>query len=322
MYTVYTYLYMEVLVLDGKEFVKASKAAKELGYASDYVGQLCRGGKIAAHLVGRTWYVNKLELSSHKTEKKRNSRVKAREYAKKTIEEHRIKQKEEGQNIHRNIDISYESDDTDLIPKTRKLTIESRPIANSGLTEVDESPSFVLENKGEAFLTKGDVSVTDASEDAEDSDAVFLTPKIIKTKRKIEVKRDEPIEFSVSQIVEDTAPVRPLTFIDKLANENIAISDGDADEIEEIEEIEEIVPTEDSVSQISANLDVQYQVIGENVSLFLYYLSLTTLLLLILLTLTMHSTFIYQAEAPFVADFTFSIDVHETILLVSKLVGL
>ena len=46
---------MEVLVLDGKNYVKASKAAKELGYATDYVGQLCRSGQVDAHLIGRTW---------------------------------------------------------------------------------------------------------------------------------------------------------------------------------------------------------------------------------------------------------------------------
>ena len=55
----YTQWYMEILVLDGKTYVKASKAAKDLGYATDYVGQLCRNDQIDAHLIGRTWYVTK-----------------------------------------------------------------------------------------------------------------------------------------------------------------------------------------------------------------------------------------------------------------------
>ena len=42
---------MKELAIDGKKYVKASAIAKDLGYTSDYVGQLCRGGKIDAQLV-------------------------------------------------------------------------------------------------------------------------------------------------------------------------------------------------------------------------------------------------------------------------------
>ncbi len=58
---------MEVVSIDGVEYVKASQIAKQFRYTSDYVGQLCRSGKIDAKLVGRTWYVNPHSLEGHKT---------------------------------------------------------------------------------------------------------------------------------------------------------------------------------------------------------------------------------------------------------------
>jgi hypothetical protein len=57
---------MDKVVLDGIEYVKASAAAKQFRYTSDYVGQLCRAKKVDARLVGRTWFVNPESLKEHK----------------------------------------------------------------------------------------------------------------------------------------------------------------------------------------------------------------------------------------------------------------
>lgn len=115
---------METVILDGKEFVKASKAAKDLGYTADHVGQLCRNGKVTARLVGRAWYVLKDDLQNHKVEKKRILRAKAREQAKKSIEEHRKSVLAARSNGPTRA-IRYEPDDRELIPQTRKLGIHS-----------------------------------------------------------------------------------------------------------------------------------------------------------------------------------------------------
>jgi hypothetical protein len=60
---------MEVISIDGVDYVKASVIAKQFRYTSDYVGQLCRAHKVEAKLVGRTWYVNPLSIEGHKTTK-------------------------------------------------------------------------------------------------------------------------------------------------------------------------------------------------------------------------------------------------------------
>ena len=58
---------MEVVVIDGVAYNKASELARQFKYTSDYIGQLCRGRKVDAKLIGRTWYVNPLSLKNHQT---------------------------------------------------------------------------------------------------------------------------------------------------------------------------------------------------------------------------------------------------------------
>lgn len=174
---------MEVLVLDGKSYVKASKAARDLGYATDYVGQLCRTGQVSAHLIGRTWYVNKEELSTHKVEKKRMSRVKAREQAHALIASNRLKitkiaETERVRNTSRNIAISYESDKAPLIPETRKLHISSEYRAPAVVEE--DRGEDIIQNKGEKILMSGDLEVFDATDDVDVGTTVFR-PKIVKS---------------------------------------------------------------------------------------------------------------------------------------------
>lgn len=57
---------MEVITFDRKEYVKASVLAARFRYTADYLGQLCRGKKVDARLVGRAWYINVDSLNTHK----------------------------------------------------------------------------------------------------------------------------------------------------------------------------------------------------------------------------------------------------------------
>lgn len=67
---------METLAIEGKNFVKASKLARDYGYTSDYIGQLCRAGKVEAQLVGRSWYVEVSSLENHKASRYKKSGTK------------------------------------------------------------------------------------------------------------------------------------------------------------------------------------------------------------------------------------------------------
>lgn len=56
---------MQELVLDGATYVPLKAAAAQSGYEKNYLGQLCRAGKVDGRLVGRNWYINLDSLEEH-----------------------------------------------------------------------------------------------------------------------------------------------------------------------------------------------------------------------------------------------------------------
>jgi len=57
---------MDEIVIGEKKYISSKQAAKETGYAKDYVGQLCREGRVPARLVGRSWYVLETAIQDHR----------------------------------------------------------------------------------------------------------------------------------------------------------------------------------------------------------------------------------------------------------------
>ena len=57
---------MDEIIIDDKKYVSSKQAAKLTGYAKDYVGQLCREGRVQARLVGRAWYVLESAIQDHR----------------------------------------------------------------------------------------------------------------------------------------------------------------------------------------------------------------------------------------------------------------
>ena len=196
MHVVYNFLYMEVLELDGKQYVKASKAARDAGYTSDYVGQLCRSGAVPAHLVGRSWYVDTDYLSKHRVDKKRSSRIKAREQIRKALDERRLEvgivEKHNVSDGIRHItptQVSYTDDVGTLIPEVRKLEVSEAPVAkktskNQAISSEKKEAAYTIENEGEKIVMTGALTVVDVTDDpSPDNATVLLTPKISKIVR-------------------------------------------------------------------------------------------------------------------------------------------
>ena len=57
---------MDEILIEGRVFISSKQAAKITGYAKDYVGQLCREGRVDARLVGRNWYVLQDSIREHR----------------------------------------------------------------------------------------------------------------------------------------------------------------------------------------------------------------------------------------------------------------
>ena len=78
----YNYWYKnmkEALILEHKTFISAKRAAEVSGYASDYVGQLCRAGKLECKMVGRSWFVTEESLKKHQLSVLEDSKVEVKE---------------------------------------------------------------------------------------------------------------------------------------------------------------------------------------------------------------------------------------------------
>lgn len=56
------------IFLHGKKYISARRGAEIAGYSGDYVGQLCREGKVEAERMGKIWFVSEESLLAHKRE--------------------------------------------------------------------------------------------------------------------------------------------------------------------------------------------------------------------------------------------------------------
>ncbi len=114
---------MKTISLNGESFVKAADIARDLGYTADYVGQLCRSGKVEAQLVGRSWYVNETSIKSHKKSRYRSSATKTKTALKQSLQSKQSEppigtiQVEDLQARRKLTPVEYVTDDTELMPK-------------------------------------------------------------------------------------------------------------------------------------------------------------------------------------------------------------
>jgi hypothetical protein len=116
---------MNEITIDGKTFVKASEIARHLGYTSDYVGQLCRAGKVTATQVGRSWYVDPDTVHTHKQTRYRSNQVKSREAIanyKEAVARRAARPTEVHLAVHH-----YEADESELIPTLGQARREAAP---------------------------------------------------------------------------------------------------------------------------------------------------------------------------------------------------
>lgn len=76
---------MDEITIGDKIYVSSKRAAKITGYAKDYIGQLCREGRVAAKLVGRNWYVLESSIREHRFGREETPEPKAQEELQKPL---------------------------------------------------------------------------------------------------------------------------------------------------------------------------------------------------------------------------------------------
>lgn len=211
---------MNTVTLDGVEYKKATEVAKQFGYTSDYLGQLCRAKKINARLVGRSWFVNVPSLEKHRSNKYQtigkstkkhtnekekeavsNSNITSKQYLKRVLSpEPRIK-KIQNQALSQSGGIlgsaRYEPDDGALLPKVKsspKVTLLKVSVAESEqlpITSTAPSGETLVPGPIPDVALSGSVNVSAIPEDDEPAGQKKSTAKKEATQMTTSFKRDK-----------------------------------------------------------------------------------------------------------------------------------
>lgn len=117
---------MDEILIGEKKYVSSKQAAKVTGYAKDYVGQLCREGRVPARLVGRSWYVLESALHDHRFGNPKNESVEVA-----TSESITPAYRPTWQSPR------YESDDTDVLPSVNRLREEAPELSEDKKNDLE-----------------------------------------------------------------------------------------------------------------------------------------------------------------------------------------
>lgn len=223
---------MDVLTVGGKEYVKASVIARDLGYTADYVGQLCRARKVNAKLVGRSWYVDSSSIEAHKGTRYRSTQAQSVKQLKEELRG--------GKNtVHVGVieapshfyahntrkepaPVSYEPDEAELIPtvsKSKSLPIELADAKPLSIEDKSNRYHFttpkVPEVKFQGTLQVTDYESEEEKEEATSDNAHHIRPHVSKSEsnnkaQKIAISAARP-HFHQKISAHKTTLTRPAT---------------------------------------------------------------------------------------------------------------
>lgn len=187
---------------DGEDYIPTQKAAEISGYTQDYIGQLARGGEIAARKVGRRWYIAREALTEHKKEKDAMLRLVQSDASGIDKKEEREDNQYEIDNkikINTNFDLKYISDDgKPLIPHRADVFVEKN---NSKVADIEDNTSKSSMGRF-GYITNTHLGYTDNSTSKKEVKQItsIIAPQSINNISK-------PIKSSQSLIVAKIVPI-------------------------------------------------------------------------------------------------------------------
>ncbi len=230
---------MEAVVFDGKEYIKASVLAARFRYTADYLGQLCRGKKVDARLVGRAWYINLDSLNQHRTgryktttandvaeipPKKPSNHYLSRIDVEPILRKKTVSLVRATRGSLTELPVKYERDDYSLIPRVNPQAVSrdiriSQADAEKVTIQKEKSPvtTFKAEALPEVYL-KGAIRVAGLAEATEE--VIEPNPEESdKIEPKIKIRRmPEPVKATQVIVRQLRKPVvSPLPQISKAA---------------------------------------------------------------------------------------------------------
>jgi hypothetical protein len=200
---------MDSIFLKNKKYIKASVIAKELGYTSDYIGQLCRGGKVEAELVGRTWYVADEAIREHKKNRYRST-VKAtkRSLEKMVLAEPQHKSEAIGYKVR----VNYETDQAALIPQPKKEVAKDVTDEEEQLQVVSDDNTHEVRLKDLTREPKtGSLRINVATEEPAPAEPIeILTAKPTQAVTVVETKLKQ--ELVMAEVANPKKPAEAVRF--------------------------------------------------------------------------------------------------------------
>lgn len=150
---------MDEILIEEKKYVSSKQAAKMTGYAKDYIGQLCREGRVPARLIGRSWYVLEAAIQDHRFG---NPVIEPAKKEKKTVESPSLVSTWESPR--------YEASSDELLPSVNR-TKDTELDAFSDNRENGQNEAQYIQDSWKAWFDRFDHVVdTDISGSAEGTD--------------------------------------------------------------------------------------------------------------------------------------------------------
>ncbi len=177
---------MDEILIEGKRYVSSKQAAKITGYAKDYVGQLCREGRVEARLVGRNWYVLEDSIREH------------RFGAPEKEEAQEVSKAPEAPALTQDWQINYEAETVSYVPP-----LPPKPVSSSGPAIADMQSAWKewFEEKRPSRESYGEPSPVFEQETATVSASEHTESE--------EETVDSEVSVSVSRITAETAAYEP-----------------------------------------------------------------------------------------------------------------
>lgn len=225
---------METVEVQGVTYVRAKDIARKYGYTSDYIGQLCRAGKIHAQQVGRNWFVVEDSVAEHKDGRYRS----VKEVSKRELRQVRERERRRENAVNKNFssrmyphgEIIYEADDSALLPETRKVSIVSHE--DGGIESVPAVRDEIMNDKEWELDAEPIKKVVEVEEAVESVDEFEPAPEVMFKPMRGSLQIQTHDESELPQSVQHAAAVPVAvssTFYEKLREQKVAEKVVEAD---------------------------------------------------------------------------------------------
>ncbi len=188
---------MEEIDIEGKKYISTKQASEMTGYAKDYVGQLCREGRVPARQIGRSWYVLATAIKEHRFGV---ADAIKEEIPKTEVAVHKVGEVKKESAVEAWDKPHYEPEEPKYFPSLNKLTY--KPIEPCVKDEVVESESTDTDKESAGAMDAMQQVWKEwfAHKENEESEVAIPTHKESATDKKPEIELEEEAHVPIRAV--------------------------------------------------------------------------------------------------------------------------